>query len=134
MASSTLQRPRAARGLSRGGYALLGLTCVGLGFVGIAIPGMPSTIFFIIALWAFQRSSERLERWLLSNRLVGRTLRDWHETRSLTLRTKIVAVTAIWLCIGVSIALTSSPVLWAILGVTAAALTFFLATRRTKPA
>src|SRR5688500_7324122 len=115
MKSQVLPGAGTVREATRGGYLLLGLLCVALGFIGYIVPGMPGTVFFIVALWAFKRSSPRLEQWLLNHRLVGPTLRDWHETRSISKGTKAFAIAAIWVCIGVSIVLTSKPWLWALL-------------------
>ncbi len=84
-------------------FAGFGITCVGVGFVGLVTPGLPGFVFFLIALWAFRNSSERLEEWLLANRYVGPTLRDWEEHRSMRLRTKILAISMIWLAIGFTI-------------------------------
>ena len=110
---------------------------------------MPSTVFFIVALWAFKRSSPPLEAWLLARSPV---LRDWDETRSMTLRTKVLAIGLIWLTIAFSAgmairkrwgewsaiahgeSLTAHPYLMVppILFLVAASLTLFLATRKTK--
>ena len=116
----------------RGAYLALGLACTGIGFVNFFIPGLPSTVFFIVALWAFQRSSPRLEGWLLSNRLVGSTLQNWLEHRSISRRTKIVAIATIWVFVLVSCLLVKQ--LWAYLtlGAVAIALTWFLASRKSS--
>ena len=81
----------ARRGLR---LALIGCGCanVALGVIGIFLPIMPSTVFFLIALWAFSKSSERLHNWLFSHRVFGRTLRDWHHDRVIPLRAKVLAV------------------------------------------
>jgi len=113
-------------------YVGLGFLCVGLGYVGVLVPGMPSTVFFICAVWAFKRSSPRFEAWLLNHRVFGPTLRDWEESRSITLRTKVVAITMIWACIGLSIYFIHKPVGRIMLALTAVCLTWFLATRKTK--
>lgn len=70
-----------------------------VGFVGIVTPVMPGFVFLVIALWAFRHSSEKMENWLLNNRYVGQTLRDWDSGRSMKLRTKIVAICMIWAAI-----------------------------------
>jgi len=80
-------------------FALFGILCVGVGFVGLVTPGLPGFVFFLIALWSFRNSSYRLETWLLNNRMIGPTLRDWEETRSMKRSTKIIAISAIWLAI-----------------------------------
>ena len=70
----------------------LGWICVSLGFIGIFIPGLPTTIFLIIALWAFTKSSKRLRTWLLNHKRFGPLLRNWQEHKVVPLRAKILMV------------------------------------------
>ena len=70
----------------------LGLLCVGLGFVGVFVPGIPTTIFLIIALWAFTKSSEKLRYWLLHHKRFGPILNNWQEYKVVPLRAKILMV------------------------------------------
>ena len=127
-----LERQERKQKIVRPLYVALGFLCVGLGYIGVIVPGMPSTVFFICAVWAFKRSSPRFEAWLLNHRVFGPTLRDWEESRSITLRTKIVAIAMIWVCIGTSIFFIHKPIGRIMLGLTATVLTWFLATRKTK--
>jgi uncharacterized membrane protein YbaN (DUF454 family) len=75
---------------------------VGLGTVGLFVPVWPSTIFFILALWSFKRSSRRLEEWLLNHGVVGPTLRDWERGGAIRTRTKRVAVATLWIALMIS--------------------------------
>ena len=70
----------------------LGWLCVGLGFVGVFVPGIPTTIFLIIALWAFTKSSEKLRYWLLNHKRFGPILNNWQEHKVVPLRAKILMV------------------------------------------
>ena len=70
----------------------LGCLCVGLGFVGVFVPGIPTTIFLIIALWAFTKSSEKLRYWLLNHKRFGPILNNWQEHKVVPLRAKILMV------------------------------------------
>ncbi len=72
---------------------LLGFGCfnVGLGVIGVVVPGMPTTVFLIVALWAFSKSSERFRLWLWNHEKFGPPLRAWHEHRVIPLRAKILA-------------------------------------------
>ncbi len=64
---------------------------VGLGLIGVVIPGMPTTVFLIVALWAFSKSSEKFRRWLWEHPRFGPSLRDWHQHRVIPVRAKIAA-------------------------------------------
>ena len=70
----------------------LGWLCVGLGFVGVFVPGIPTTIFLIIALWAFTKSSEKLRHWLLNHKRFGPILNNWQEHKVVPRKAKILMV------------------------------------------
>ncbi len=69
-----------------------GWVCVGVGFVGIFVPGLPTTVFHIIALWAFSKSSERFQRWLWNHSRFGPQTRAWHLHRVIPLKAKVMTV------------------------------------------
>jgi uncharacterized membrane protein YbaN (DUF454 family) len=70
--------------------------------VGVFVPGLPTTIFVIIASFCFARSSPRLDRWLRGHRWLGPPLRRFVETRSMTRRAKAFAITSMWAGVGMS--------------------------------
>lgn len=79
-----------------------GLISLALGVVGIFLPGLPTTVFVLIAVACFAKASPRLHQWLLEHRLFGPLVRDWEQHRSLTRRTKAVAVGSMSVMVGVS--------------------------------
>jgi uncharacterized membrane protein YbaN (DUF454 family) len=85
--SGTGAASRAARPLWLG----LGLVFVGLGFVGALLPLMPTTVFLILAVGCFARSSPRLEAWLLNHARFGPTLRAWRANGAIGRRAKALA-------------------------------------------
>lgn len=65
---------------------------VGLGFIGIFVPGLPTTVFLIAALWGYTRSSSRFQHWLWYHPKLGPPIRDWHTDRVIPVRAKVFAV------------------------------------------
>ncbi len=94
-------------------YATLGLVATGTGILGIFVPGLPTTVFIIVALWAFSRSSPRLHMWLTKLPILRTTLLEietYQKQKDIPLRAKIISQTAAWLsCIVCTIAFWSAP-------------------------
>ena len=80
----------------------LGLVCVALGTIGIFLPLLPTTIFLIIAAYAFARSSERLHNWLLSNKIFGPLINDWQDHGRIRRPAKVMALISMTIIIGLS--------------------------------
>lgn len=87
----------------------VGLFCVGLGGLGIVLPGLPSTVFFIGAAAAFSKSSPRLEAWVLDLRGVGPLVRDYRAGLGMPRRAKVVAVAMMWTAIAASVLTVDRP-------------------------
>ena len=73
-------------------FLLLGWLCVGLAFVGIFLPGIPTTPFLLVALWAFAKSSKRFHSWLLNHKKFGPILQNWESHKVVPRKAKIVMV------------------------------------------
>lgn len=76
-------------------YLALGWVCVALGLLGAFLPLMPTTVFLLIAAWAFSRSSARWHRWLREHARFGETIRAWEEHHAMPRRAKRVALFAL---------------------------------------
>lgn len=72
-------------------YILLGLLAVGLGALGVVVPGLPTTPFLLLASWLFYRSSPRLQQWLLASWL-GKYIRGYQRRGGMTATQKAGAV------------------------------------------
>ena len=81
--------------VARGGWFVLGWASVGVGTVGIVVPGLPTTVFFVIAAACFSRSSPRFEQWVLDRPGVGPLVRDYRAGLGMPRRAKTVAVTSV---------------------------------------
>jgi uncharacterized membrane protein YbaN (DUF454 family) len=76
----------------RGAWVAAGLVAVALGGIGIVVPGLPTTVFFIVAAWCFSRSSPRLERWVLGLPRIGPLVADHRNGLGMPRRAKAVAI------------------------------------------
>lgn len=79
----------------RGTWLVLGLLCVALGGVGVIVPGLPTTVFFIVAAGCFARSSPSLEAWILGLPGIGPAVRDYRAGLGMPPKAKIWAVSSI---------------------------------------
>ena len=78
----------------------IGTLMVGLGIVGIYVPGLPTTPFLLLAALCYLRSSERLSRWLLNHPRFGPGLTAILREKALPMRVKVVAITAASISLG----------------------------------
>ena len=74
----------------------LGVICVGLGAVGAFVPGLPTTIFLILASYCFARSCPWLEERLLRVPLFAPYMKFIDEGGPMSMRARAVSMTAMW--------------------------------------
>jgi uncharacterized protein len=86
----------------RGCWFVAGWVAVGLGAIGIVVPGLPTTVFFIIAAGCFGRSSPRFERWVLDLPRIGPMVRSYREGLGMPRRAKVAALAMMWVAILIS--------------------------------
>src|SRR3954451_23837231 len=111
----------------------LGYSCLVLAAIGAVLPVMPTTIFLIIAAWAFGRASPTLRARLRAHPRFGATLRHWEDHRSIGPRAKRAALTGMalgWLVVTLAFRdLLAS----AIAGACMAAVAVYILTRPSHP-
>jgi uncharacterized protein len=80
------------RDFKRWMLAGLGVVCVGLGALGTIVPGLPTTIFVIIAAWSFSKSCPWLEQKLLRNKMFGPSMEIIDGKRPFTRKARGIAM------------------------------------------
>lgn len=113
-------------------WLVLGLFFTGLGFLGYVLPGLPGTVFILVAVYFFARSSPRFYNFLLNNRVFGQLIRDWRAGLGLPLRAKVLAVSLIVLSIGSSLFFIEIWAIRLILLLCGVGVSAYLLTRPTK--
>jgi len=62
-------------------YMCLGFVCLGMAYIGVIVPGIPFSIFLVIAAWAFAKSSDRMHRWIYNHKHFGPFLSNWTDKK-----------------------------------------------------
>ena len=111
-----------------------GLIFLVLGIIGYFLPGLPGTIWLIVAATFFVKSSDRLYKLVVNNRFFGGHVKDFLETGQMRLRTKILSLLFMWVFSLLSICLAPYSLLFdlpifllAVIG------TIYILSRPTKP-
>lgn len=83
--------------------ATVGVIAVALGALGVFVPGLPTTIFLIIASYCFTRSCPWLEERLLRVPLFAPYMRFIDERRPMSPRSRAIAIANMWACVLLSL-------------------------------
>jgi uncharacterized membrane protein YbaN (DUF454 family) len=67
------------------------------------MPVLPTTPFLLLSAWCFARSSERWHQWLLANDTFGPVIASWEQSRCISIRTKVMAISSMVLVGGSSV-------------------------------
>ena len=85
-------------------WNVLGFIFVVFAAIGTIVPGWPTTSWLVAAGFCFGRSSRKMFRWLLTNRLFGNALLEYYKAgKALPLHSKIVIIGIISVVSGLSI-------------------------------
>ncbi len=74
-----------------------------LGVLGIFLPLLPATPFFLLSSACYVRSSSRLHGWLMANKYWGEYLRNIQDKRGIPLKGKIITIALLWVSLTFSI-------------------------------
>ena len=84
-------------------WILLGSFFVMIGAIGAVVPGLPTTLFLILAAACYIRSSQKLYDWLITNKTFGPYLKDYREGKGMPKNAKILAVSMIVIFVGYAV-------------------------------
>jgi uncharacterized membrane protein YbaN (DUF454 family) len=68
----------------------------------MVLPLLPGTVFLLLAAFFYARSSDRAYTWLTTNRWFGSYVRYYRDHHGMPLRAKVLAISALWIGIGIS--------------------------------
>jgi len=73
------------------------------GTIGIFLPLLPTVPLWLLSAWCFSKSSERWNQWLLNHPQFGPVIKQWSSGQGIPKKTKLRAITCIFVGIGISI-------------------------------
>jgi len=62
-------------------FLVLGFVNLGLAYLGMITPGLPFSIFIVLAAYCFAKSSPRMYAWIYGHPKFGPFLKNWTEKR-----------------------------------------------------
>jgi len=82
-------------------YIFLGSVSVFIGLVGILVPGLPTTVFLLIAAAMYAKGSQRIYNALVQSKFLGAYIRNFR--KGMSLQEKIRAMSMMWTMILISV-------------------------------
>ena len=115
--------------VSRAAWLTLGLACVALGAIGVVLPLLPTTIFLIIAAYAFARSSPRLHGWLMGHHVFGPVIKDWQARGAIGRKAKMMALISMGVIVALSVIFGAPRLVWIVQILVLVPVALFIVTR-----
>ena len=81
-------------------FLILGFVCLGLGCVGIALPILPTVPFFLVTVFCFANSSQKLHDWFVRTKMYKKHLESFVKKKGMTVQTKVGIIIPVTLLMG----------------------------------
>ena len=70
-------------------YLLTGFICFAIGSIGAFLPVLPTVPFFLVTVFCFAKSSQRLHDWFVSTDMYKKNLESFVQKKGMTMKTKM---------------------------------------------
>lgn len=114
-------------------YIILGTLTLLIGTIGIFLPILPTTPLLLLTAFFYLRSSKKLYQWLIHHRVFGAYIYSYVKFKAVPLKTKISALSILWVSILFSMSLIDNIWLRLMLAVIAAIVTVYILSLTTLP-
>lgn len=81
-------------------YLILGCLCLGLGCVGIVLPILPTVPFFLVTVFCFANSSQKLHDWFIGTKMYKKHMEPFVQKKGMTSKTKLGIIIPVTLLMG----------------------------------
>jgi uncharacterized membrane protein YbaN (DUF454 family) len=116
-------------------YLLIGAGSISLsiGVIGIFIPLLPTTPLLLLSSYCYLKSSNRLYEKLINHKILGSYLHNYMNHKAIDKKTKIIAITTLWISLGISILIAPLFIVKVLLGLIGLGVTLHLMGLKTLP-
>jgi len=77
-------------------WFICGFLSMVIGFIGIPVPGLPTTPLMILAAACFAKSNQRFYDWIINNRLFGHHVKNYREGNGIPKKSKPIILLTLW--------------------------------------
>jgi uncharacterized protein len=81
-------------------FIILGSLSLGLGVLGIFLPGLPTTPFVLLTAWLYAKSSKRLHSYIVNHKVLGPYISNF--SKGISVKVKVRSILMMWGMISLS--------------------------------
>ena len=76
-------------------FLIIGCLSLAIGCVGIVLPILPTVPFFLLTVFCFANSSQKLHDWFIGTQMYKKHLESFVQKKGMTVRTKATILTSV---------------------------------------
>ena len=76
-------------------FTVIGCISLGIGCVGAVLPIIPTVPFFLLTVFCFANSSEKLHNWFVNTKMYKKHLDSFVKKKGMTVKTKVTILTSV---------------------------------------
>ena len=81
-------------------FLIVGCVSLALGCTGIVLPILPTVPFFLLTVFCFANSSQKLHDWFIGTRMYKKHLESFVQKKGMTIRAKVTILSSVTLLMG----------------------------------